>query len=496
MKKSTKIPKLRAVPKEFWENKDWYVKRFNWYPFLLFHQVINIFYHPFIKTPFKYKWAGTFCNESAEWYWDARDQVRVRRGILARAYKTKEYSKWFLAEFSKHFKNLEKVFTNAEKLDFGRLSDSELLSVLDRLFWAEAPVAAWGYLADSFLSGGESNWLLEEIKKEIINQKVIEILTAPGFESFVNQERIHLFKVGVLKKKNKILYSQLLQEHRDRYYWIQNNYWVVYNHSVDFFEQELLKLQRQKIDLVRILRQESQRVKINLQRKNDIFTKLHLSKRLQNIIYCSDCIGLIQDTRKQAALRLNHFLFLIAEQIAKRVKIPRQEALNLVYPEVRDILINRKPDRQELKRRIKKCFIFLSDKGYKILSGAKAEVISTKNFHYADNKMKGLTGTPAFRGKVTGLVRIVNSHKDMALFKKGEILVTNNTTPEFVPLMKKSVAIATEQGGMTTHAAIVSRELRVPCIVGVKGITRILKTRDLVEVDAERGIVKLLKKAR
>ena len=67
--------------------------------------------------------------------------------------------------------------------------------------------------------------------------------------------------------------------------------------------------------------------------------------------------------------------------------------------------------------------------------------------------------------------------------------------PEYVPLMKKAAAIVTDEGGITCHAAIVSRELNKPCIIGVKIATKVLKDGDLIEVDAEKGVVKVIKKS-
>ena len=68
--------------------------------------------------------------------------------------------------------------------------------------------------------------------------------------------------------------------------------------------------------------------------------------------------------------------------------------------------------------------------------------------------------------------------------------MTPMTRPEFLPLMKKAKAIITDEGGITCHAAIVSRELGIPCIIGTKIATKVLKDNDLVEVDAEKGIVR------
>ena len=64
------------------------------------------------------------------------------------------------------------------------------------------------------------------------------------------------------------------------------------------------------------------------------------------------------------------------------------------------------------------------------------------------------------------------------------------TTPDYVPAMKRAAAIVTDKGGRTCHAAIVSRELKIPCVIGTKIATQVFKTGDIVEVDAERGIVK------
>ena len=94
---------------------------------------------------------------------------------------------------------------------------------------------------------------------------------------------------------------------------------------------------------------------------------------------------------------------------------------------------------------------------------------------------------------VTGKVRIVIKGEDFSKFMNGEILVTNMTRPEFVPLIKKSIAIITDEGGITCHAAIVSRELKKPCIIGTKNATKVLKDGDVVEVDANNGVVKIIK---
>lgn len=103
-----------------------------------------------------------------------------------------------------------------------------------------------------------------------------------------------------------------------------------------------------------------------------------------------------------------------------------------------------------------------------------------------------IKGQIANKGKVTGMVRVVLDPHDDKGFLRGDILVTGMTRPEFVPLMRQAGAVVTNEGGITCHAAIVSRELNIPCIIGTKIATRVLKDGDRVEVDADNGIVRIL----
>jgi phosphohistidine swiveling domain-containing protein len=105
------------------------------------------------------------------------------------------------------------------------------------------------------------------------------------------------------------------------------------------------------------------------------------------------------------------------------------------------------------------------------------------------NLVKGLTGSP---GKAKGPVKIVQSDKIDGNFPDGGVLVCAVTTPNYVPLMQKAAAILTDQGGILSHAAIVARELKKPCIVGTGNATKILKDGQVVSVDADNGAVSLI----
>jgi pyruvate,water dikinase len=100
-----------------------------------------------------------------------------------------------------------------------------------------------------------------------------------------------------------------------------------------------------------------------------------------------------------------------------------------------------------------------------------------------------LSGIPASPGTATGIVKITHHASGIDKIREGDVLVAEMTTPDFVPAMKRAVAIVTDRGGRTCHAAIVSRELGVPCIVGTGGATSVLKDGQLITVDGSQGKV-------
>ena len=100
-----------------------------------------------------------------------------------------------------------------------------------------------------------------------------------------------------------------------------------------------------------------------------------------------------------------------------------------------------------------------------------------------------LRGLGAAPGAASGPVCVLGSLADAGMFHDGDVLVTRMTAPDWVPLMRRAAAIATDSGGMTCHAAIVSRELGIPCVVGTQDATRRLRDGELVTVDATRGVV-------
>lgn len=112
----------------------------------------------------------------------------------------------------------------------------------------------------------------------------------------------------------------------------------------------------------------------------------------------------------------------------------------------------------------------------------------------ASPKMTQLKGVVASMGIARGKVKIVMNREQLNKVTMGDILVSPMTTPAYMPAMIKATAFVTDEGGIICHAAIVSREMRKPCIVGTKIATKILNDGDLVELDTNNGVVKIIRR--
>ncbi len=122
-------------------------------------------------------------------------------------------------------------------------------------------------------------------------------------------------------------------------------------------------------------------------------------------------------------------------------------------------------------------------------NGPGAATASTSSGGGASAPVPLLSGLGAAPGVVSGPVRILRSPKEGRLLQPGEVLVATMTTPDWVPAMRRAVALVTDAGGVTCHAAIVSRELRVPCVVGTRSATTRLRDGEIVTVDGAAGAI-------
>jgi phosphoenolpyruvate synthase/pyruvate phosphate dikinase len=181
-----------------------------------------------------------------------------------------------------------------------------------------------------------------------------------------------------------------------------------------------------------------------------------------------------------------------------------QNTLRSLYPELGDLVKylsieevkrNDIPETKVLRERQRHCIYF----GFKLHVGKDVDELARENGILIEREpvpadASELKGQTAMGGRARGRVRILRKKSEIPLLQEGEILVTAMTTPDYLPAMRKAAAFVTDEGGVTCHAAIVAREIGKPCVIGTGVATQALRDGDLVEVDADQGVVRILEK--
>ena len=193
-------------------------------------------------------------------------------------------------------------------------------------------------------------------------------------------------------------------------------------------------------------------------------------------------------------------IFPLFLEIGQRFGLPLEMVVECSPTELIDLNF---PSKNEIKNR-SMANIVRGVKGYLYYkSGSEAKTLSEKLSSQpqrieveekSSKKIREIRGNVAHKGKVRGIVKIVSDNRELEKINKGDIFVTSMTTPDFVPAMEKAAAFVTDEGGLLCHAAIISREMNKPCIIGIKIATQVLKDGDLVEVDADNGVVRIIKR--
>lgn len=205
----------------------------------------------------------------------------------------------------------------------------------------------------------------------------------------------------------------------------------------------------------------------------------------------SDIIKLAYNARvknDQAVYRAEEYL---SEIIRSSFEFKDKALADLVFPE--EFIEERIPSLEELNIR-KHGYIYFAGKMNSIISISEfcREYDIELEMNDLSTKATILKGSIACKGKVTGRAVLVFEKSQMDKVQDGDILVMPMTTPDFLSVMKKAAAFITDEGGITCHAAIVAREMGKPCIIGTKIATQVLQDGDLVEVDAEKGVVTII----
>lgn len=229
--------------------------------------------------------------------------------------------------------------------------------------------------------------------------------------------------------------------------------------------------------------------------KQAIYKKLN-NKQLAGLFELAAKLGFMRDRKKAFLGKSVQFRNTIIDEISKRFKIDWEDIRFYLMDEFEDLLLNKKKlSSEELERR--RQGIYISSVSTMCSGGeAREEYFQSVKTEKEDaSVLKSRKGICASPGVVRGRARICLTFQESNKLEKGEILIAYGTDFDFMNAIVKSNGIITEEGGILSHASVISRELKKPCIIAYKGITKLIKDGDLIEIDAEAGTVKLLEQA-
>jgi len=424
-------------------------------------------------------------------YFDKDVEKRVANKILNEQEKDRKYIDQEIKKWKKFEKEIVNYSSEKGRLDFKQLPDKELRKIIKDLiklhdkFWSIATII------EVFDPEG-AKLLLDRIKKSIrteIKPEELQVLVTPVKLSFLQEERLVLLETAkkIKKASNINKYQNSINQIQRKYFWSKSSWARIEYLSVKYFEnriRQILKNPKQINEKIQKITSELDHLKVE---KKELYKKYKFPQKIKNLLYLYEQLSDWRDKRKGSVYMAHYLSYVALKEISKREKIDVDLLSYLSPREINNDLVKMIP---ELKRRRKSCFHFYHNKKEVWLSGKKSlDMIKILN-NYLFNKIKIVKGMPASVGKLKGKVKIINTKEEFKKLKKGDILISVMTRPDFMPILSKAAAIVTDEGGLTCHAAIVSREFKIPCIIGTQSATKVFKDGDKVEVDANKGVIK------
>lgn len=221
--------------------------------------------------------------------------------------------------------------------------------------------------------------------------------------------------------------------------------------------------------------------------------KVKISTEVKYWTRCLGEVAYLNEYRKAYFTKVNVMIRSVLDKIAKANGLGGWEEINLLTSrEILDLTRGKSNYQKRLIRERQSKPIAFYNFDEKTIIYLSAEEIKEfeKRFKPSGEGLSEVSGTVGNRGVVRGIAKIILSPADFPKFKEGEVLIAKMTSTDFIPIMKRAAAFVTDEGGLACHAAIIAREYNKPCVIGTRLATSVFKDGDLVEVDANKGIVR------
>lgn len=314
--------------------------------------------------------------------------------------------------------------------------------------------------------------------------KIQAVLYSPSQSSVEQESDMSLLKISKQLKRDSLVGKEVtnkISSYLKKYAFIPCGYADENGYTVGDVKNKLHDMQSD-IGMVK---------HIKSSQREQLIEELNLPSKLINLINALSEFTYYKDFIRMNYNLVHYYTQPLFQEVARRLSVSRKDLRYLTALEITAALEKGKVNKTIIKARKKFYVCFTDGKSIYIKVGQEAKILERQIDNKVTNKTE-LRGVVASWGKVEGVAKIVINKKNLKNWPPRAVMITPMTTPELVFLAKKSIAIVTDEGGITCHAAIISRELKLPCIIGTKIATKVFKDGDLVEVDANSGVVRKL----
>lgn len=442
-------------------------------------------------------------------YWPAGEYNPFEKEIIGHL---RDDDGWFERYYTRELARAEHLYNRGLELknvDWSQSSNGEIAKILTDLLQEYRELCCPWY----------AQYPLDESFEEMIEKKLLEYIPAshPDFRKFVliftdpkemtevSEERWKLtqmarvfFASGENFDNLSELAREQIEKHLSRFAYINRGLATSKPYNFTDIVNRLKEMKAQVDDGKKIddLIYDASEQKVEDEFKWAL-EQIKPKSNLRHIIDQAKSHSYVRNRRVEAFFNADYGASFMYAEIAKRVNFNPDWIMEVSVPEMFDALEGKSlPDDMEMARRFKNyAMIVRNAETSLIIDPAEIKKLETEYSVDVAKKTEIHGNMACLGGIIRGRAKVCLDKNEIGKVGRGDILIAQFTTPDFVPAMEKAAAIVADQGGLSSHAAIVSRELGVPCVIATMNGTRIIHDGDLLEIDARKGIVKIVERA-
>jgi len=412
--------------------------------------------------------------------------------VLRRIERDPHFMRWVTSEVRRIMRNLLAFTERLERQDLATLPDEKLIGLLQQFHRRYAEIFGYGLINtyDQDLVAAIKDYCDTRWPSRTAT-RYFTLLTSDTRDTIYEREKRDLLRATEAfgKAKSPAARARIVHRLVEQYGWLYINYEGRARSGNDF-EKTLRSLRRNwKTPKQRIAAMRRKKEKLRSEQRS-LERRLHIDAGHRRLIRAIRQNAYLREWRKPQSVRSVYIERKLLDELAHRIGVSTNELKFLFPREIVRALKTKRFDRGMLRARMTNAVYDLRKGSYRVHTGQRGRALLQKIAQRQQNEGESVHGLCAFPGSVTGRVRCIRTLADLTRFRKGEIFVGKVTSPDLIPVFDRARAVVTDEGGLTSHAAIVSREMHVPCVVGAKRATALFRDGDTVEVDAQHGIVR------